>query len=399
MTGPMPNIISILAELMGFRYSVTSPEDLQWGMALPNGSWTGMVGMLFRNSADLALGPIAMTYDRSQVSRFTAQVTTDYLTILTGFPEVVEANIFGTIMAFEWKVWLGLLISILVCVATNLYVDCVMDPAYAKADLAKLRLEQHWWTYFSAMFCESSVETPVWISGRIVFAIWWLAVVVMMNAFTGHMKATMMVRPEPFHIESMRDLADTPNMRTLVWKGTAYEALLKNSLDVEEYQKVWLMVQRSNGTIETNSLYSQENLKEVQLGRTVIVSDVTTMRYHVSRTCRWLRHGNYHFAQEQFFPHKFAMAVRKDIDLKFIKELNSRISWLKEAGLIDAWLNEQYGDWKACSSARHDDVYSALSLFEVQSIFLLYGLFSAISLFVFLLESIAGKCTRRKRAH
>ncbi|EEC17090.1 glutamate receptor, putative, partial [Ixodes scapularis] len=166
------------------RYSLSSPEDSQWGMALPGGNWTGLVGMLHQNRADMALGPVAMTYDRSQVSTFTSQVSTDYLTVLSGFPDVVEASVFGTLMAFEWKVWLGLLCSLLLCVFTNFVVDIFMDESKIPATQ---RLVQLWWIYFSALFCESSPRTPPNIPGRIVLAVWWLTVVVLMNAFTGHM--------------------------------------------------------------------------------------------------------------------------------------------------------------------------------------------------------------------
>ncbi|CAN8015239.1 unnamed protein product, partial [Ixodes persulcatus] len=371
------------AFFLSYRYSVSSPEDSQWGMALQGGNWTGMVGMLHQNRADMALGPIAMTYDRAQVSTFSSQVTTDYLTILAGFPNVVEASVFGTLMAFEWKVWLGLLCSLLLCVFTNFAVDIFMDDSKTTATQ---RLIEHWWIYFSALFYESSPRTPPYTSGRIVFAVWLLTVLVLMNAFTGHMKATMMIRPEPERIDSLKALSAHPDMRTLIWKGTAYEALLKNSKDVEEYQAVWKMVVRCNGTYETNSLYSINHLRLVLSGKAVIVSDVTTMRYHVSRTCRLFRDASYYFAKEQFFPHKFAIALRNGIDSRFTEFMNKRINWVVESGLLQAWMNREYGDWAACSAANHDEAYTPLSIFEVQSIFLVYLMFTAISVAAFLLE-------------
>ncbi|XP_042146549.1 glutamate receptor U1-like [Ixodes scapularis] len=158
MTGPMSNLLETLSDGMGFTYSVSSPEDSQWGIALPGGNWTGMVGMLHQNRADMALGPIAMTYDRAQVSAFSSQVTTDYLTILAGFPNVVEASVFGTLMAFEWKVWLGLLCSLLLCVFTNFVVDILMDDSKTTA---KQRLIEHWWIYFSALFCEFCTQNSM----------------------------------------------------------------------------------------------------------------------------------------------------------------------------------------------------------------------------------------------
>ncbi|KAH9373051.1 hypothetical protein HPB48_010026 [Haemaphysalis longicornis] len=147
---------------------------------------------------------------------------------------------------------------------------------------------------------------------------------VVMNAFTGHMKATMMVRPEPERIDSMKQLAQRQGIKTFVWQGSAYESLLKNSRDVPEYQGVWEMVARSNGTMGTESLYSEANLVDVQQGKAVIVSDMNTMRYRVSHACRLLPHGTFYFAREQFFPHKFAMALNKKVEPTFVSLMNQR---------------------------------------------------------------------------
>ncbi|KAH7964535.1 hypothetical protein HPB51_027224 [Rhipicephalus microplus] len=167
-------------------------------------------------------------------------------------------------------------------------------------------------------------RTPRGTPSRVVFAMWWLTVVVLMNAFTGHMKATMMVRREPDRIDSMKDLAKHNHMKTFVWKGSAYESLLKNSLNIPEYQAVWRMVVRCNGTIETKSLYSKANLIEVQQGLAEILGDATTMRFHVATNCGVLRHGTFYFSKEQFFPHKYAVALNRYEDPAFVAAINQR---------------------------------------------------------------------------
>lgn len=219
---------------------------------------------------------------------------------------------------------------------------------------------------------------------------WWLTVLVLMNAFTGHMKATMMVRPEPDRIDSMKELAERGHVKTFIWEGTAYESLLSGSRNVPEYRAVWEMVVRSNGTFDTKSLYSRENLIAVQNGDAVIVSDATTMRFHVAASCGVLRHGTFYFSREQFFPHKFAVALNRNEDPAFVTVVNQRISWMMESGLLDAWMEEEYGDWQKCASGSGEDAYSPLSLFEVQSIFVIYLMFGAASAIAFLFELLVG---------
>ena len=38
---------------MNFTYTVTEPPDGQWGAIRPDGTWTGMVGMLQEEKVDL----------------------------------------------------------------------------------------------------------------------------------------------------------------------------------------------------------------------------------------------------------------------------------------------------------------------------------------------------------
>ncbi|KAH8025598.1 hypothetical protein HPB51_010365 [Rhipicephalus microplus] len=396
MSGPMANLLDLLTENLGFTYTLHSPEDGHWGVPLPNGNWTGLVGMMHNNISDLALGPLVMTYGRSLVTTFSSQVTTDYLTILAGFPNIIHASIFGTLMAFELQVWLALLASLLFCFSAAVMFDLFSQRKMGTP--IKDILLANWWMYFSVLFNEAAPRTPRGTPSRVVFAMWWLTVVVLMNAFTGHMKATMMVRREPDRIDSMKDLAKHNHMKTFVWKGSAYESLLKNSLNIPEYQAVWRMVVRCNGTIETKSLYSKANLIEVQQGLAAIVGDATTMRFHVATNCGVLRHGTFYFSKEQFFPHKYAVALNRYEDPAFVAAINQRAhprhlrnqdqldggEWL-----LDGWMEEQYGDWRKCS-AGSEEVYQPLSLFEAQSIFVIYLMFSAAAAVAFLGELLVG---------
>ncbi|OQR70036.1 glutamate receptor-like [Tropilaelaps mercedesae] len=101
--GPMQNLADNLAERLNFRYVYEAPEDGQWGQKTPT-NWTGLVGMIYNNRSDLSLGPIALTWDRSQAGDFGALLTMEYLTVLSGYPSQAEPNAFGTLMAFDWTV-------------------------------------------------------------------------------------------------------------------------------------------------------------------------------------------------------------------------------------------------------------------------------------------------------
>ncbi|KAH6936332.1 hypothetical protein HPB50_016162 [Hyalomma asiaticum] len=307
--------------------------------------------------AEIVITPISVTYDRTQVVNFSPQIMAEYLTILAGFPDLVEVSAFGTLMAFHWQVWAGLLCSLVVCVITAVLVDISVRTKQGESIRLWRILEENWWLYFSAMFMESSTRLPEYTPARTVLGVWWLTVLVLMNAFTGHMKATMMLFPEPERIDSFKDLAQRTDIRPFLWKGGAYENLLKKSLDVEEYRKVWHLIVAHDGLREDKHLYDEENLREVLEGKAVIVSDYTTTLYQASQTCRLrLAAGSYYFAKEPTFSTKLSMAVSRTVDPELFQLINERSSRLVESGVIKAWMETQLGDWQSVplGQARRD---------------------------------------------
>ncbi|XP_049517723.1 probable glutamate receptor [Dermacentor silvarum] len=153
MSGPMTSLLELLVDELVFNYTIHSPEDGQWGVPLPNGDWSGLVGMVYNNRADLALGPVAITNSCSRAVTFTSQVTTDYLTILAGFSDIVEASMLGPLMAFEWQVWLGLMCSLLACLFMVIVVDVV---ASGWASETRGLFGRYWWLF--AAICSGQTE-------------------------------------------------------------------------------------------------------------------------------------------------------------------------------------------------------------------------------------------------
>ncbi|KAL3204161.1 hypothetical protein MRX96_011832 [Rhipicephalus microplus] len=148
------------------------------------------------------------------------------------------------------NVWAGLICSLIACVITGILVDIGNHIKNGgKIRLGKI-FEENWWIYFSAMFMESSTRMPERTPGRLILGV------------------------------CFKDLGRHTEIRPFLWKGGAYENLLKKSQHVEEYRKVWHMIVTHDGLRESKHLYDDENLREVLEGKAVIVSDYTTTLYH-----------------------------------------------------------------------------------------------------------------------
>ncbi|KAH6927299.1 hypothetical protein HPB50_001598 [Hyalomma asiaticum] len=88
------------------RYTITFPLDSFWGLLKPDGNWTGVLGMLQRDEADLALSVINPTSEKKDVAVESETILPIEIMILAGRQSRHESNILGIIQIFPWEVWL-----------------------------------------------------------------------------------------------------------------------------------------------------------------------------------------------------------------------------------------------------------------------------------------------------
>ncbi|XP_067671761.1 probable glutamate receptor [Haliotis asinina] len=70
------DIVDHLAGIFNFSYEIVEPEDQLWGTELPNETWTGIIGMLQRQIADMCPVPYFINYRRGLVVDFSFPITT-----------------------------------------------------------------------------------------------------------------------------------------------------------------------------------------------------------------------------------------------------------------------------------------------------------------------------------
>ncbi|GFS91277.1 uncharacterized protein NPIL_499151 [Nephila pilipes] len=78
--------LQIVLKELGFQYDITIPNDRMWGYLQPNGTWTGMIGMIYRGEADLAFSGIGVNEDRYKAINFSRSYTYEGGTFVTYMP-------------------------------------------------------------------------------------------------------------------------------------------------------------------------------------------------------------------------------------------------------------------------------------------------------------------------
>ncbi|XP_063847886.1 uncharacterized protein LOC135092991 [Scylla paramamosain] len=111
-TGPMIKVLDYVARGLNFSYGFKQSPDGTYGGRNTDGSWTGMVGQVFREEADLGLGPFAMTPVRAEDVDFTTPVKIFGVRILAGQGKL-KVDPWGFVLPLTPTVWIVSLASLL----------------------------------------------------------------------------------------------------------------------------------------------------------------------------------------------------------------------------------------------------------------------------------------------
>ncbi|GFW89295.1 lig_chan-Glu_bd domain-containing protein [Trichonephila clavipes] len=109
---------------MNIKYDTVFPEDNEYGREIHDGNWTGLIGMVKRGEADLAIGTLGISENRFRVIDFSFPYTAGRLTFAVLKPSQWLTT-FGFLDVFDFPTWMLLLSSFL--------LSTVMFPPVLKA--------------------------------------------------------------------------------------------------------------------------------------------------------------------------------------------------------------------------------------------------------------------------
>ncbi|XP_071535582.1 probable glutamate receptor [Panulirus ornatus] len=179
-----------------FTYEMREPLDGQWGVDLPDGNWTGIVGMLQHQQADLGLN-LDLTPTRIHILDYTIVYKQERIAIFSMKPRFLPQHL-AIIRPFVEVVWLILLVSFLVwCVALWL----LQRVAGQKLELSHVFF--YGWSVLMEEFSSNKITNP---TGRVLVGLWMLACVILTNTYRSSLVAHLTVQDKMPAINSFQDL-------------------------------------------------------------------------------------------------------------------------------------------------------------------------------------------------
>ncbi|KAG7162341.1 Glutamate receptor 2-like 6 [Homarus americanus] len=380
--GPMTDILDYLSKGLNFTFVFARPPNALFGSRHANGSWSGMLGMVAREEADISVGPFSVSASRMEVVDFTWPMEINYLRILAGRGRP-EVDPWGFLLPLSPMVWAAILTMLLALPATVfLLKTCVFQTIsgttswMAKAyDFIRIILQQ------DVSLCSA------WWWERVLLAVWMLMTLVLTRSYAGNLMSLLAVRhiAEPY--QTLRDVVDETSTSVIWQKESEIEqyfrsvksGILKEVADMEQDARVSRKKSyeylRSIDTLVRRGdhvLVVHEGFLNILLGQ------------HFSLTGRC----DFYRLKEKFLPILLSAVVPKNSPLQ--QPLSKRIMSLTEAGLYNYILNSAIPNFTSCQSPpSRISVSTTLSLTNLWGIFVVLVGGLIISLVILALEILS----------
>ena len=107
-------LVLLIMQALGFLYKIVIPSDRKYGSRLPDGNWTGIIGMVSRSEADLSVGKISLFEERTEVVNFSDPFFIIRVTFITDKLKPVSTNT-ALLYPFSRQLWILLGFMVIAC--------------------------------------------------------------------------------------------------------------------------------------------------------------------------------------------------------------------------------------------------------------------------------------------
>ncbi|XP_045132353.1 glutamate receptor ionotropic, delta-2-like [Portunus trituberculatus] len=327
-------VIRALADVFNFTAEFVETYDGEkWGYPLSNGSWTGLVGMLGRADAELAISNLFVSSleGRDEYQGYTNFFDTDYSCFLIRTePPLPRWQSPG--LPYTLSTWLAILGSLLVIgVIFNLVALAAADGPDEEEESVNLkRFPAAMLFTISLHLQEPYPALPRRQATRIMVAFMLIYTFILAKSYSCNLTAFLTVARQPTGIDTIKELFESS---LPLFENTNY---VKASL--VQSPNIYL-----RGLVERHTLVKdlREIMKLVRKGKGVAVVNRSTKEFNINTQ---LHHseGAYQtrMMKECFTVYTVAVGIRSHSPLKYL--FDKAISKIFESGLVTYWKLDSY---------------------------------------------------------
>ena len=385
------DLLNTIAANDGFSVRFVRPKDSRglFGKVV-NGSWTGVIGVLDRDLADLAIGDISDTLARRRAIDYVYPFHVEHIGFISHKP-LPQPRWVVIIRPFDTTIWLLLFWSLLVAAFVFAFFPNVF-PTSSSSFVPQMplfqRLQRRTQTHLArgamlsirTVLAQSSASTPRGGAARAVLGVWWFFCMVIGISYQTVLVSQLSKPAVAKAVETLEDLARS-ELSVACSPNAAVWSYIRNFADSSDAN----MARIAQKLIP----YRFRDIHTVHIPRdTVFMNEFTQLR--LAKTNR-PDGDQLHLASASFFATGLAFPIRPQAC--YADRLSRNVLRLLQAGLVEKWIQ------KAVAQHRRErdeaEGVRAMALHDMQSAFFCLALGVGAALIAFAAEMLTVLIRRR----
>lgn len=374
LSGTEGTFLNLILETLDLQLKIVIAEDSEWGRLLPNGSWTGMVGKVYMNKADIAINLIGVTESRMRVVDYSTVYLTDDITFAIekqGFASTSSA----LTRPFGWTIWTTMVVVLLLMPLLIRFILQTKDN-YLHG-LLKM---------FGGILKQPFSSIRDSFRHRIFMMSWLIYAMIMSFSYSSVLLSILTVPSVIPTVRNFKELSDavvTKNYKAFFNKGTFHFEQLRNH-EKKSYRMLAEYVSHNSWWMGKHPiLFTPEINKQSAMATAKTILEVAAG----PEEWKW----NF-LSDDSIMVYNFAIVINKGFCHK--KRLNKVVSRVNSAGIYKKIMSDEiFQTWLPHPERRRilDKAIRPLSINDLHSAFVLYSFGIGISFLVFIIENICAR--------
>ncbi|GFT61704.1 uncharacterized protein NPIL_610011 [Nephila pilipes] len=320
LSGVDGRLLHVISNALNFDYTLKIPPDLEFGRKTENGNWTGMVGMLYRGEADIALGQLTITEERSEVVDFSIPYTNQDETFLIKKPGLLPTTwaFFRPFGMFTWMLALIFLITI-----------PIFYRLLLKVKISYLRIYMQ---FYGSIIGKTFPLNDGSLKVRFFLLFWGYFALIISNSYSAALLSYLTLPSHQRPIRNFHELSDVVRQGThkcFAMQGLSVPDL--HTLDLEYLRSLGKAVDKNKWYLDPSKLISENLLSET----TAIID----LRFMLQILDAGMSFDSYIISDDTLFSWKIAIAVKKNFCCK--DRLDIMINRVLGAGLFEKFIKDE----------------------------------------------------------
>ncbi|XP_047485462.1 glutamate receptor-like isoform X4 [Penaeus chinensis] len=365
-------------------YTLKLPDDDQWGSLKKDGSWTGMVGEVYRGEQEMALGPTSITEEREKAIDFTVPFDYEPWDIL--IPQSIQKIDFTAyLFPFSGVVWAATLASLVVVgMVMFLMVDFIRRQNISDELPRQYSLPHFVFNCLGSLLCQANKQ-PQPGASRVMSGFWWIFSVIFIASYSSKLISSLTVRFTVPPVTSLRDMVESKKLLWTYLANSAMEEIFRNSAPDTTFGMVGQLHKDRPGLLVGSF---EEGVEAVRTQKFAYLEDNSWLEFAVADEEALYGECRMTVVRDNFFATRFGIILQPGSPYR--DAFTIHILEVIQSGLMAVW-KKKYWPVSRCIGSSKKAPLRSLNILDLAGTFVLLVAGAMVSALTLILEILVAR--------